>query len=890
MPDHRVPAVTPTAHGILAGGGTVITATHRLARTLRLDWDRSQSAAGLNVWPAADILPLDAWIRRGWDAAVVHGTPAGARRLLAEEECRLLWRRVVARWAERSGSAVADVGVLVPLASSGWRLCQTWGISTAELQAAADSEDARAFCAWVIAYERLLQDGQWLDMAGAMRALTADLAAGLLPVPGHIGWMAFDPWPPSHAALSAALLAAGCTVGMLEPTARAGETRVVRCRDEADELVQAGCWARQCLVDSPGAAVAVIVPDLGERAAELRRSLLAILAPGWQLHPPGVLPLSLSGGWALADYPVVAAALRLLQASVADPDFELASLTLRSVYSAGAAAERDGRAALELLLRTVPAGHISRELLLDRARRLAPRFAAGFAEADTLLGDTSRRLAPSQWSALFARVLAAHGWPGERGLGSEEFQAAAAWQNLLQSWAACDEVTGSTSLRTALANIESLARERPFVPEANPEGLQVLSLDEAAGQTFDHLWVCGLTADRWPPAPHPHALVPLQLQRSAGIPPAAPATLQAWTERRFAGLAAGADEVVFSWAARRDDAELLMSPLLLSGVPTATVDDPLAAIVQASPDRDRVSQSAQAECVPVDPPAAWPAGQRVRGGARVLSLQAVCPARAFIEARLRGTELRPPSQPLDPATRGNLLHKLLERLYRHDECRQGLAVVPLPRLTALFAGMIDGVLDDCLPRADAFLRRLRELERERLWSQLMVLMARDLEWGDFTVETETPRSLHIGPLALELRLDRIDSFATGGQLVIDFKTGHFEAKTWRSERLEDCQLPLYAVTTGSLGVAVLKFTPSTVVVYGLGDPALGLSCLKSADKFFAEPGLDWSGAVARWRSQLELLAREFAAGDFRLDPAAPALASGQFAVLTGVHAAGEETE
>ncbi len=884
-----MPAVTPATREILAGGGTVITATHRLARTLRLDWDRSQSAAGLGVWPGADILPLDAWIRRNWDAAVVQGIPAGTHRLLSEEECRLLWRRVIARWVERNGSAAADVGVLVPLASSGWRLCQTWGISAAELQDAADSGDARAFSQWVHAYEGLLQDGEWLDIGGAMQALTADLSAGLLQLPGCIGWMAFDPWPPAYAALGKALAEAGCRVATLWPAARAGETCVVSCQDEADELVQAGWWARQRLTESPDAMVAIIVPELGQRAAAVRRSLLEILAPGWQLHPPSAPPLSLSGGWVLADYPVVAAALRLLQASAAEPDFELLSHVLRSVYPGGAASEQAGRAELELWLRNAPGGHISRESLVARARKLSPRLAAGFEAAAGLLGDTSRRLAPSQWSALFARVLEAHGWPGERGLDSEEFQAAGAWQSLLQSWAACDEVTGSASLRTALASIESLARERAFVPEARPEGLQVLSLEEAAGQAFDHFWVCGMSGDRWPPAPHPHSLVALQLQRAAGIPAAAPATLQAWTERRFSRLLTGADEVVLSWASQRGDAELLMSPLLTGVSVTATGEEPVSWAAKPNPDRHCVSQSAQPVTVAVDPPPAWPSGQRVRGGARVLSLQAVCPARAFIEARLRGMELPQPSRPLDPATRGNLLHRLLERLYGHEECRHGLALVSRSRLSELFSRLVEGVLDDCLPRSDAFLRRLRELERERLWSQLVLLAARELEWGDFTAETETPRSLSIGPLALELRLDRIDSFADGAQLVIDYKTGSFKPRSWRSERLEDCQLPLYAVTTGCRGVAVLQFKPSTVVVYGVGDPALGLGCLKTPGKFFAEPELDWNGAVARWKSQLELLADEFAAGDFRVDPAKPAPASGQFAVLTGVNAT-EATE
>jgi hypothetical protein len=192
----------------------------------------------------------------------------------------------------------------------------------------------------VNAYQRLLQEGQWLDMAGAMQALTADISSGLLSVPGQIGWMGFDPWPPAHATLSNALTAAGCAVERLWPAARSGTVRILSCRDEADELVQAAYWARQRLTESPGATVAVIVPELPQRAAAVRRSLLEILAPGWQLHPPAVPPLSLSGGWVLADYPVVAAALRLLQSSTAEPDFQLASLVLRSIYSRGATAEQ----------------------------------------------------------------------------------------------------------------------------------------------------------------------------------------------------------------------------------------------------------------------------------------------------------------------------------------------------------------------------------------------------------------------------------------------------------------------------------------------------------------------------------------------------------------------
>src|SRR5690606_20599886 len=126
-----------------------------------------------------------------------------------------------------------------------------------------------------------------------------------------------------------ALAKAGCTTVMLETPATRAAVSIIGCADESDELVQAAAWARQRLLDAPAASIAVIVPELGQRADAVRRSFLEILAPGWQLHPPSVLPLSLSVGRVLADYPVVHAALRLLQASAGQPDFELLSHVLR---------------------------------------------------------------------------------------------------------------------------------------------------------------------------------------------------------------------------------------------------------------------------------------------------------------------------------------------------------------------------------------------------------------------------------------------------------------------------------------------------------------------------------------------------------------------------------
>ena len=73
------------------------------------------------------------------------------------------------------------------------------------------------------------------------------------------------------------------------------------------------------------------------------------------------------------------------------------------------------------------------------------------------------------------------------------------------------------------------------------------------------------------------------------------------------------------------------------------------------------------------------------------------------------------------------------------------------------------------------------------------------EWLDFecsrvpfTVEqTEAERPVTIGGLGMNLRLDRVDRLHDGSQLVIDYKTGNVDPKSWDLPRPDDVQLPLY---------------------------------------------------------------------------------------------------
>jgi len=428
------------------------------------------------------------------------------------------------------------------------------------------------------------------------------------------------------------------------------------------------------------------------------------------------------------------------------------------------------------------------------------------------------------------------------------------------------------------------ARDRPFEPESPAGAVQVLSLREAEGQDFAALWVCGMTADQWPPPARPHPLIPLALQKAAGIPEASAATLEAHTRRRFEQLLASTDNLVLSWPAEQAETETLPSPLLTS--PLLADAERLSTLAEEAalhPDRELIAASAQAVEVPTDPPPPRPPGLAVPGGTKFLAMQAVCPARAFVEFRLRGAALEAPARPLDLATRGRVVHRLFERLYRIEECSAGIGGIDPDGLRALFEPLVGDVLDEFLPAGEPFLDSLRPLERERLWKLLLSLRELDRDRPEFQVLTEVRRAATIGSLPLEIRLDRLDQLADGGELVIDYKTGQFTARDWKRARLPDSQLPLYAVTVRSRAVAVIQLQPAGGKLQGVGADALGITGIKPAGTFFKEPDLDWNGVLARWQSQLETLAGEFTAGDFRVDPHDRKWAVGQYAGLTGIH-------
>lgn len=832
-----------------AAGVTVVTPNRRLALALAGEFDRRQLAAGRTAWETADVLPYAAFVERLYDDALHSDAGAALPLLLTPDQSQALWEEVIR--ASRSGRDLLAVPETAARAAEAWTLAHAWRLLD-RLDRVPLDDDSAAFAGWARAYG--VRSAGATDAARLPEVVADALVAALVRRPQLLVVYGFDVVTPQQRAFLQALAARGVGLAACGPARGAGAAVRVAALDARDEMAQAARWTRARLEADAGARIGIVVPDLAARKGALRRALAQTLDPG---GGAAVLPFEVSLGDPLARAPLVAHALAALALGGHALEFERASRLVRSPFLAGGESELAPRARLDARLRrrAEPLVRVDRlAAMADEAPVLARLLGAYAAFRRERLSGAR---APGDWARAFGDALSLLGFPGERALDSAEYQTLQKWHEVLARFAALDRVVGALPFDDALGRLGRMAAGTLFQPETPEVPVQVLGVVEAAGMTFDHLWVMGLADDAWPAPPHPGPFLPLALQRAAGVPNASPAAALERARALTAEWLACAREVVLSHPLREGDRDLAPSPLIAGLVAHALQ-------LPAYPAwRDVIHGAAAVErCDDARAPD-LPAAAPVHGGAALIRDQAACPFRAFALHRLRAAGVGAPHTGLDATERGTLVHQVLAAAWAALGNRRALDALDPGALEALLrAGADDAIRRHRRDRPTTLGGRFAALERDRL-----VRLARDwLELerarGDFTVTaTEEERDAPLGPLRLRLRLDRVDETAAGERLVIDYKTGRAAVPALLGDRPDEPQLPLYltAVEPDAAAVAFAQVRAGEMRFVGLARAPGALPGTKA-------PPAGWEAQRAAWRSDLARLAEEFASGHAAVAP------------------------
>jgi probable DNA repair protein len=834
---------------------TLVTPTRRLAHHLKARHDAVCVERGLAVWRAPDIVTWSGLIERMFKLDRQAGRTD--RRWLSDGAARLAWERLVQRDPHAAG-VIGPEG-LGRTAHRSWRLLHDYDIALGALDAS-DGPEVAAFVRWAAEYQHWLETAGWVDGARAQGLVHATSAGTRLRLAG------FDTLTPAQRAFTQRLLGAGVEVIVDATAPPAGHTGWVTARDRDAEIESAARWAALRLHKGSGQQLAIVVPGLAQVRAQVRRALDRVLAPPATIcggPAPESIAYELAAARALSERAVVTAALEWLGAFCRETDIVTSSLLLRNRFCRGADTEASARAALDAWIRRHAAPSLSLVRLAEHAaRRQCPQLSALLQAA---LGTAQRwphRGLPSVWSRAFFGLLQEIGWPGEN-LDSVEHQARQRWQLLFGDFGGHDDVLGPVGAGQALSLLRDLADATLFEPQETRAPLVVIDPETCAGMSFDAIWVCGLDAAQWPPPAAPDPFLPRSWQARRSVPGATADVAAAQARRTLDRLRGSALEVILSVPLFEDEAPLLPSALLVD-------IDPIPALqLWTNPTPARTAFAARPPLI-VTVDGTMPllaAGERATGGAKVLELQAACPFRASAEQRLGARALEEPALGLDAASRGNLVHEVFARLWSAVRTSEAMAALTPAERRARLQAAIAAELAPLRREADGVLLRLLDIEARWLESRALELLDCDLGRPAFAVESvEATRTVQIGGLELTLRLDRVDRLADGKLAVIDYKTGSdAEPKSWLDERPKLPQLPLYVEAVGADRVAAVAFgrvRAGSTGYAGLARDAGAFPGCKVQPDAYAS----WDALLAEWHRRLEILAREYAAGDARLAP------------------------
>jgi probable DNA repair protein len=820
-------------------------------------------AQGLEVWATPDIVTWDELIERMF----MLDRQAGRldSRWLPASAAQLLWERIVRDDPELT-PLLSPAGVARAAAQS-WRRLHDFRVPFAALNDDQSAETA-AFLRWCSAYRRLLEERNWTDGALAQSRVHA-----LAAMPG-LELVGFDRLAPLQESLLQEWTAAGLEARLAKAPNAAGRCWRTQCLDPAAEIDAAARWAAERLDGERGRRIAIVVPDLALRRDEVRRIIERVVAPATGLTggpAPEAQAFELAAARPLAEQPVVAAALDLLDTFVRPPDLPALSRLLRNPFVAGAAEEGSARARLDARLRRYESpglGLVAFEHMA--AERGCPLLAGTLAAARAAMSDWFEKDSPSNCSKSISALLVALGWPSSRA-DSTEHQAEQRWRVLVTELGACDEFTGRVTRAEAAGLLREMAGRVLFEPQELRAPLLVIDPETCAGMRFDALWVCGLDAGRWPPPTAPDPFLPRLAQLSQRVPRASAEIAAQDARATLERLFASATEVVLSVAEIEDDAPLLPSPLLdgiaFEPAPARWPEARLAEAVYAT--RPDLESLVDASLPPIN------ADEAQRGGARLLELQAACPFRAQAELRLGARALEEPGVGVDAAERGDLIHQALAVLWQELGDQPALKALDSAGVVVAVRRAVATALDAARRSADDLMRHLLDMEADWLEARVLEIVEVDRARAPFVVEAvEASYKARLGALTLDLRLDRVDRLADGSLAVIDYKTGaNAEIRAWLDERPKLPQMPAYVQALGPEQVGAVAFArvrsgdTGYVGVARAVEPFPGLKV--PGARGWPRDYESWSQLLAAWQRRLEALAAEYAAGDARLAPDPP---------------------
>ena len=677
---------------------------------------------------------------------------------------------------------------------------------------------------WLQSYRSQLEESGLWDLP------TAVSAAALHPEEfdwgdGEIVWVTMESLGPKLNHLLSKLRELGINI-RLEMVSSVGAKKANQSRhleDFEEALCSAVAWSGKSQSHS------LVVTKAGQHCEWLQAASLALREPPWA-DGEGI-DYVLAHTSTVEDAPLLNTALKILSLLEPHPLFRDWSQVLRSDSLSLPSEEA---AILETRIRR--RGHF--RLSVDQAQKLAQSsklpLMAGWLQRLLEWPVPASLKSPAAWSQVFRGVLEAAAWPKKL---------------LCPGWRA--QVSSVSESLQDLARLES--------PELTLR--QALAWLQVA---LENSWESRLFRDTRLAVVDPELALWLRPERALLLEP------DSLTERRDDGLSDWRPAKLRVRSRQAQWGRLGRLRALAEQVSEWTWSEPN--LVSEGEDKSALSLLLWQSELDKRPSVTWESWKdncppveditNVRGGAKILSLQAKCPFRATAEIRLQAKPLDKVALGLHAGARGELVHSCFEEFWKDRNGPQELSSMSSQELAPLLETAVSKALEDSAKRYPWELDSAKsDLEFQRLRRLLAEGVECDLGRSEFSIkELEEDYTFGDFGFPIRLRVDRIDRLPDGRLLVLDYKTGRPSLAAWDGERPEEPQLPLYCLALGDevAGLAFFRLRPKEVALLGFApDKDSGMKRLTHEQ---------WKEKCQSWKQILGALANDFKTGFAEVDP------------------------
>ena len=576
-------------------------------------------------------------------------------------------------------------------------------------------------------------------------------------------------------------------------------------QDPYDETQQVAIWAinqlKKLQQHKPIHAIkiAIVAPDL----AEYRQTLSLCLDE--QLYQQGLSkqPIqnnlsdkalyNISLGESLASVPLVASALQSLQLFLQPEktiNYQSWSQWLISPYSAGNMTQRQQA---DAEFRKLQWAQLKWPKLLEtKAANYLPEKLVKQVEAWLkMIAKQDAFLSLSDFSESVSTLLKTLHWPGNRTLSSVEFQQKTAFENTLQQFSSLTDIGGKQTVSAWLQLFNRYLAETVHQPQTpGHQPIQIMGMLEAGGQSFDALWILGLTNESWPRPASPNPFIPAQLQRQNAMPRSDASRELLYAQQISQRLVDSADQVFWSYPKQVGEATYLPTSIL-TGLEKPSVQAWQTQIYQSlsqnlfqqASDKPRLNWELDAIGTEL------PQGAKAPGGTGILLAQSKCPLMAYIDYRLGAKYgMQQVEDSLQNTNQGSLVHTVLEWFWQETKTQTALLAMTVEQRVECLKTQIERAFETL---QTGLSEGIQSVEKHRILDLCLQWLDMESQRQAFSIyETEQEHQLVLSGIEFKIIIDRVD-LVDGEAVILDYKTGKASINALLSTPLQAPQLAVY---------------------------------------------------------------------------------------------------